>query len=137
MTRAAQLGLVLVGGAAGGAARIGVGEVFPATAGHVPWDLLAINVVGSLLLAAVVAVTQARGPWAAFPAVGPGFFGGFTTFSAIACLHWTADTTPAVSAGLLAATIVACTLGAAAGWWLGDRPPTPIDEHAIFEEENE
>ncbi len=137
MTRARELALVFVGGALGGAVRIGIGELAPPSSGPVPWDLLIINVVGSLLLAAAVAVTQARGPWRIFPAVGPGFFGGFTTFSSIACLHWSVDTTPLVSTALLGVTIVAAVAGAAVGWWLGNHPPTPIDEHAIFEEENE
>ncbi|WP_296666299.1 CrcB family protein [Demequina sp.] len=137
MTRARQLALVLAGGALGGAARIGIAEVLPATGGAIPWDLIVINVVGSLLLAASVARTQARGPWVIFPAVGPGFFGGFTTFSSIACLHWAVDTTPLASAALLAATMVAAIAGAAAGWWVGNRPPTPLDERAVFEEENE
>lgn len=103
----------------------------------VPWDLIAVNVAGSLLLAAAVAVTQARGPWRLFPGIGPGFFGGFTTFSALACLEWSAGASPAMAAGVLAATIAACVAGAAIGWWVGDRPPTPVDERAVFEQENE
>ncbi|WP_062298590.1 fluoride efflux transporter FluC [Demequina maris] len=137
MTRAAQLGLVLVGGSLGGALRIVVGEVLPDTAGPVPWDLLLINVIGSLALGWAVARTQAHGPWHLFPAVGPGFLGGFTTFSSIAVLEWSDGTSTAESAAVLLATMAGAVAGAAAGWWLGDRPPTPLDEQAVFEEENE
>ncbi|SEJ20130.1 FluC/FEX family fluoride channel [Demequina mangrovi] len=137
MTRAAQLGLVLVGGAVGGALRIGLTEAMPESSGPVPWDLLLINVVGSLALAWAVARTQAHGPWALFPAIGPGLLGGFTTFSSIACLEWSADAPLDVAAGVLLATMAAAVAAAWLGWWLGDRPPTPLDEAAVFAEENE
>ncbi|WP_169747600.1 FluC/FEX family fluoride channel [Demequina iriomotensis] len=137
MTRAAQLGLVLVGGAAGGALRIGLSEAFPETAGPVPWDLILINAVGSLVLAWAVARTQARGPWALFPAIGPGLLGGFTTFSSIACLAWSTDAPLDVAIGVLVATMAAAVASAWLGWWLGDRPPSALDEAAVFAEENE
>lgn len=137
MSPARQLGLVFAGGAVGGAARIGIGELAPDASAAVPWDVLVINVLGSLLLAAAVAITQARGRWVIFPAVGPGLLGGFTTFSAIAGLQWSTGATPVGSALVLASTIAASVLAAFAGWWLGNRPPTPLDEHAVFEEENE
>ncbi|MDN4478250.1 CrcB family protein [Demequina sp. SYSU T00039] len=137
MSRARELALVLVGGTLGGAARIAVGELFPHLAATLPWDLLLINVIGSAGLGAAVAYSRSQGPLPYFPAIGPGFFGGFTTFSSIACLQWSAGLGTAASAGVLAATMAAAVLGAAVGWWFGDRPPTPIDERAIFEEENE
>ncbi|WP_062291661.1 fluoride efflux transporter FluC [Demequina phytophila] len=137
VSRARDLGLVLAGGALGGALRIVLTETLPHGAGPVPWDLIAINVVGSLGLAWAVARTQARGPWRAFPMLGPGFFGGFTTFSSIAALEWSAGTSPELAVTVLGGTIAAAVAGALLGWWLGDRPPTPLDEAAVFEEENE
>lgn len=137
MSRARELALVLVGGALGGVARIAVGDLFPPAAGSLPWDLLIINVVGSLGLGAAVSYSRSQGPLPLFPAIGPGFFGGFTTFSSIACLAQSTDLGAAAAAGVLAATMVASVLGAAVGWWFGDRPRTPIDERAIFTEENE
>ncbi|WP_062518629.1 FluC/FEX family fluoride channel [Demequina silvatica] len=137
MTRARQLALVLVGGALGGALRIVLSETLPHGAGPVPWDLVVINVVGSLGLAWAVAFTQARGPWAVFPMVGPGFFGGFTTFSSIAALEWSAGTSTGLAVIVLVGTMAAAVAGALLGWRLGDRPPTPLDEAAVFAEENE
>ncbi|WP_062380390.1 CrcB family protein [Demequina pelophila] len=137
MSRAGDLALVLIGGALGGAARIGLQELLPADPSPFPWDLLAINVVGSTLLAAVVARTQARGPWAGFPAIGPGFFGGFTTFSSLAVLQWSAGVPGWAAAAALAGTIAACVGGALVGWALGDRPRTPVDVREVLEEENE
>ena len=137
MTRVAQLALVFAGGALGGATRIGVMEAFPSTAGPVPWDLLAVNALGALALGFVVARTQARGPWRAFPAIGPGFLGGFTTFSAFAALHWSTSAGPSLALAVLVATIATGIAAAALGWWAGDKPPTPVDEHAILVEENE
>ncbi|WP_062516071.1 fluoride efflux transporter FluC [Demequina gelatinilytica] len=137
VTRPAQLGLVLVGGAVGGALRIGVSEVFPDTAGPVPWDLWVINVLGSLVLAWAVAFTQARGPWTLFPAIGPGLLGGFTTYSSIACLRWSASEQLDVAIGVLLITLAGAIAAAWLGWWLGDRPRTPLDEAAVFAEENE
>ena len=137
MSAARDLAAVMVGGSLGGAARIAVSETVPALGGPVPWDLLAINVLGSLALGAAVAFSRARGglPW--FPAVGPGLLGGFTTFSAIACLQQSSSLGAVAAGAVLAATMLAAVAGAAAGWWFGDRPPTPIDERAIFAEENE
>ncbi len=137
MTRAHELALVMAGGILGGAARIGVSETLPLPEGAVPWDLLLINVVGSLALGAAVAYSRARGglPW--FPAVGPGFLGGFTTFSAIAVLDWSTSMGTAAAVGVLTGTMLAAVAAAAAGWWFGDRPATAIDQRAIFTEENE
>ena len=137
MSRARDLALVLLGGALGGAARISVGELFPQLTGTIPLDLVLVNVVGSFALGATVAYTRAQAPLGWFPAIGPGFLGGFTTFSSIACLEWSAGLGPWAAGVALGLTMLASVLGAAAGWWFGDRPPTPIDERAIFEEENE
>lgn len=137
MSKLRDLALVLLGGAVGGAARIALSEVWPHPVDGVPWELLAINVVGSFGLGAAAAYSRSQGPLRYFPAVGPGFFGGFTTFSSIACLEWSIGFAPLASAGLLAGTMLTAVLAAAAGWWFGDRPPTPIDERAIFEEEGE
>ncbi|WP_062463408.1 FluC/FEX family fluoride channel [Demequina soli] len=137
MSRAAQLGLVLVGGAVGGALRMAVAAAFPETAGMVPWDLVLINAVGSFALGWAVARTQARGPWRLFPAVGPGLLGGFTTFSSMAVLRWSAEAPAVEAVAILLATVAIAVAAAGAGWWAGDRPPTPMDERAVFVEENE
>ena len=77
---------VAVGGLAGTELRYGMGLAFPEPAGAIPWTTLGINVAGSFVLAALTTVWMAR-PHTAFwlrAAVGPGFLGSFTTFSAVA-----------------------------------------------------
>ena len=81
---------VAVGGAAGSVLRYHVGRVVTNLAGPAnafPWGTLAVNVIGSLLMGALVG-WFARGTMAAPAAeslrllIGVGLLGGFTTFSA-------------------------------------------------------
>jgi fluoride exporter len=71
------------GGALGSLLRFGVGRMFPASQGGIPWSTLAINVTGSLALGALAGFSLARPD--ASPTlrafVGVGLLGGFTTFS--------------------------------------------------------
>ncbi|MCW2865834.1 MAG: hypothetical protein JWR20_22 [Marmoricola sp.] len=70
-----------VGGALGALARWLLTGLAPAQPGHFPTTVLAINVVGSALLAAVPLVPLARRtPWVAV-FLGTGVLGGFTTMS--------------------------------------------------------
>ncbi|RNL56997.1 CrcB family protein [Arthrobacter oryzae] len=76
---------VAVGGLVGTELRYGAGLLFPETSGAVPWTTLAINVVGSFVLATLTTVWIAR-PKTAFwlrAGIGPGLLGSFTTFSAL------------------------------------------------------
>lgn len=118
MSTRTNLLLVFVGGVCGGGLRILVGELVPPQPG-IPWEIIAINLVGSAVLGLVVARGQARTAWRYFPLVGPGLLGGFTTFSAMAALSWTSTLDPIAAIALLAATMVACVLAAAGGWSLG------------------
>lgn len=71
-----------VGGGLGTLARWALTEAWPpeATAGF-PWTVLAINVVGSVALAALALLPAARHrPWLAV-LLGTGVCGGFTTMS--------------------------------------------------------
>ncbi len=81
--------LVLVGIAAGGAvgavARHGLELVRPAGAGTFPVATFGTNVVGCLLLGALVAFVTARRRHPVLrPVLGTGVLGGFTTFSTYA-----------------------------------------------------
>lgn len=118
MSTRTNLLLVFVGGACGGGLRILVGALVPDQPG-IPWDIIAINLVGSAVLGLVVARGQARTAWRLFPLIGPGLLGGFTTFSAMAALSWTSTLAPAAAIAVLAGTMVACLLAAAGGWSLG------------------
>jgi fluoride exporter len=74
---------VALGGAAGGPARAGLILAVPTRAGHFPWAILVINVLGALLIGGLLAVVPR------FPSGGSrfraltvtGFCGGFTTWS--------------------------------------------------------
>ena len=77
---------VAAGGALGALARWGAGLAFPTPRGGVPWTTLGINVLGCLLMGALVAlVTEAvTAPPLLRPFLGTGVLGGFTTFSGYA-----------------------------------------------------
>ena len=93
MTPSPRLTLaVAAGGAAGALLRhavdmadvADVADLGTAASGGFPWPTLAVNVVGSFLLALLpaAAVVRRSPGWAA--ALGPGLLGGFTTLSAYA-----------------------------------------------------
>jgi fluoride exporter len=73
---------VAAGGALGAVARWAIGEAFPVGVHELPWPTLAINIVGSLLLALLPAVRAVRRHRELAVALGPGVLGGFTTLSA-------------------------------------------------------
>jgi fluoride exporter len=121
--------LAAVGGALGALARAGVAAVLPRDPGGWPWATLAVNLLGCLLIGALLAVLAARrpdgGPIQVF--LGAGVLGGFTTWSAFAL-----EVTDLVAAGrLLAAAgyvavsvlggVLAVAAGARAGRALGTR----------------
>ena len=74
---------VALAGAAGAAARYGLDLHFSRDAHHVPWVTFAINVGGSFLLGAAVAVLDAHPHPTVRPALTIGLLGGFTTFSTL------------------------------------------------------
>jgi CrcB protein len=110
---------VFVGATVGGGVRLAIDHVFPAGAQGIPWDVVAINVVGSLALGYLAARSEARGGHRHFPLVGPGLLGGFTTFSAMASLHWTATTDLPLAALVLGGNLIVAFAAAAWGWSLG------------------
>ena len=72
---------VAVGGAAGACLRWRLGGWFPSPAASFPWTTFGINLVGSVLLAALPAVAFVRRHPVLPPALGTGVLGGFTTLS--------------------------------------------------------
>jgi fluoride exporter len=77
-----ELAVIFLGGAGGALARVGLTQLFPATAGHWPWAVFAINIAGAFLLGYLVRHVQWRGSHRLLrPLLGPGFCGAFTTFS--------------------------------------------------------
>lgn len=82
---AAVLAAVFAGGCVGGLVRYAVVRAWPEDGYGVPWSTLAVNVVGSFLLAViVVAVSRRRLPPLTRPLLGAGFCGALTTFSSFA-----------------------------------------------------
>ncbi len=86
--RGALVGLVAVGGALGATLRWWLGDLLGDTVDHdFPWTLLAVNLLGAALLAALTygswlagRDSQVRDRWRVF--LGPGLLGGFTSVSA-------------------------------------------------------
>lgn len=74
--------VVAVGGMIGAAARWGAGELWPPVADEWSWDILVVNVVGSLLIG-FAARSLVIGTLSADFAI-TGVLGGFTTFSTFA-----------------------------------------------------
>jgi len=80
----AVIAAVAAGGAAGAAARYGLGVAWPDPVGSgFPWTTFAINVVGCLAIGALVAgLEPLTAPHHLLrPLLGTGFLGGFTTLS--------------------------------------------------------
>ncbi|WP_245803336.1 fluoride efflux transporter FluC [Corynebacterium sphenisci] len=99
--------LVAAGAAAGAVARVAVGLPFPGAAVAVT---VVVNLAGCLAMGWLTPLS-ARHPGLGrfWPAVGPGFLGGFTTFSAFAVLAavQAGDGGPAAAAAV-AATVLGC-----------------------------
>lgn len=111
--------VIAAGGAIGALARYGVGLALPHGTGAFPLGTFLINVVGCLLIGAlIVVITEWR---QAHPLVRPfvvtGFLGGFTTFSTYAVdseqllATGRVGTAAAYIAGMLAAAVLATWAG--------------------------
>lgn len=109
------VGVIALGGGTGSVLRDGLARALPTGSGGFPVATLLTNLLGSLLLGAlVVAVTEVWRPHRLLrPALGTGLLGGFTTFSAFA-VEVRGLELPAATA-CLAATVVGGLVLAAAG----------------------
>jgi len=118
-----QVGLVVVGGAVGTAAREGATLLWPA-GGDVPSAVFVVNVLGALLLGLLYALL-ARGPETerrrdVRALLGAGVLGGFTTYSALAldtAELW--QTQPLLAAAYAVGSVGAGVAAAALGLRLG------------------
>jgi CrcB protein len=75
---------VVLGGIVGTGLRIGLDTLIPHTDTGFPWSTLLINVVGSFVLALLVARAWPVAPDWLRAGLGAGLLGSFTTFSAFA-----------------------------------------------------
>lgn len=126
------LAAISVGGALGGSARVGLGLLFPETAGRFPWTSLAINLTGSFVLGALLILLLERfGPTRLpRPFLATGFIGAYTTFSTFAV-----DTVVLVKGGhaltalgYLAATVIGGLIAALTGISAGRLVQHPIHD---------
>jgi fluoride exporter len=113
-----EVALVFMAGGAGSVSRYLVGRLSaPWMGGAFPWGTLTVNLAGALLIGAVAGFAASRGLGRAWTlALGTGFLGGFTTFSAFALesVHL-AQTRPPAAVGYIAATLVLGVAAAALG----------------------
>jgi fluoride exporter len=112
-----------LGGALGSIARYHLGRVVHLRAGSgFPWGTLAVNLLGSLLLAALMAAALRGGrvPDGVRLALAAGLLGGFTTYSSfnyeVMAMAQAGDWGRA--AAYVAATLVGGLAAGAAGWLL-------------------
>jgi fluoride exporter len=109
------VGVIAVGGGLGSVARYGLSRVVHPAADGFPVATFVTNVVGALLLGAlIVAVIEIWRPHHLLrPLLGTGLLGGFTTFSTFA--EETRAASPGIAAAYLLATVLGGLLLAAAG----------------------
>ena len=117
--RISFLGLALLGGIGGTAAREAISLAVPEVDG-IPVAIFAVNIGGAFLLGLLLEALARRGPDVSVPRtarilIGTGFLGGFTTYSALA-----ADAAWLMGNGALAAGIgyglATVVLGGLATW---------------------
>ncbi len=111
--------MVAVAGAVGALCRYGIGAAFGSD--RFPWATLAVNLIGSLLLGALLG---ARPTWLSDDAVvaaSVGFLGAFTTFSTFGfeTQALVRDGRTAAALAYLATSVGAGVFLAALGWSLG------------------
>ena len=120
------------GGALGGTLRWWLGDLVPDGEGF-PWTTFAINVTGSLALAALPALAAVRRRPLLTVGLGPGVLGGYTTLSTYAeqGRALLADGRAGLAAAYLAGTLAACLLAVSlAGRWTS--PP----DRLVFDAED-
>lgn len=113
MSPAGSLVLVAAGAALGAPTRFLIDQAVTRRWGsRLPWGTFVVNVIGSLLLGVVVVVFAGTGTLA----LGMGFCGAFTTYSAFAAQTWQLAETRRLCALLYAVvSVVASVLAFSAG----------------------
>lgn len=115
--------LVALGGALGGMARLGVGDLVARCMGVAfPWGTLVVNLSGALAIGAVAGMLEATG-WA-WQLLAIGLLGGYTTVSSLSLQTltlWQAGR-PLAAAGNVLATLALGLAAVGAAWWLTAGP---------------
>lgn len=111
--------VVMIGGIGGAVGRYSATLWSPTAAAGFPWTTFGINVVGSMLLAAVVVLSTECWPDTTMlrPLLGTGVLGGFTTFSTFSVdqRRLLADGHAGTAIVYLVATLAGCTAATWAG----------------------
>lgn len=121
---ATDLLAVAAGGGAGTAARYGIAQVVPVTAGALPWATLLVNVTGSFLLGLAVALLLERPGVPAWvrPLLATGFLASYTTYSTFAVeANALLSDRPVLAAAYIGLAVVTGVAAAAAGLRVGRR----------------
>ena len=130
----AALIAVFLGGILGTGARLWLDVLIHHDDSQFPWSTLLINIVGSFLLALLVARLWPVAPKWVRAGLGPGLLGGFTTFSAVmvSMVTLAASAQVVLALAYLAVTLVLGFGAAAGGFWIGKRrnasPTIEVDE---------
>jgi CrcB protein len=111
--------LVMVGGAAGAAARFALGNAVTHHAGTgFPWASLTVNILGCFAMGLLAAwLARGGGNEALRLLLGVGLLGGFTTFSAFSLDWWQLVERGALGSAM--AYLGASLLATLAAFWLG------------------
>lgn len=120
----------MLGGAVGALARHGVDVLVPQTV--IPWGTLAINLVGSALLALLPALSGVRRRPVLAVGLGAGVLGGFTTMSAFA--DQTRDLLATGHAAAAATYVALSVAGSLLAVLLVDRLSTPASRCEVDDE---
>ena len=112
-----EAGAVAAGGAGGTAARVGLDNAAALLSLDPALSTLAVNVLGAFLLGLVTAHGMPSLSQVLRSAVGVGFLGAFTTFSAVSLFVTTA--TLSTGLGFLVLQLSVGVLAAWAGWHTG------------------
>lgn len=109
---------VLAAGAIGALLRFGVTLLAGRRPARVPWAVLVVNAIGSLVAGFAAASPIGE---ALRLVVVTGFAGGLTTFSTLSVetVQLVLDRRTGAAVASIAANLVLGTGAAAAGWWLG------------------
>ena len=130
--RLPAVAVVAVGGAVGALLRHALTTAFPDVSGGFPWTVLAVNVVGCALLAALPASAVVRRHPLLSPLLGAGVLGGFTTLSAYGeqARALAAGGHDALAAAYVLGTLAACLVAVRTVRRLAPAPRAPGQEEA-------
>jgi CrcB protein len=118
--------LIALGGAIGSVARHWLSGVIAERYAHsFPWNTLAVNVSGSLIIGVLAALTEPGGRALASPAVRQffmiGLCGGYTTFSSFSLqtFNLLQDRQWLYAGGNILLSVLLCVAAVVLGYWLG------------------